>query len=54
MLDFRVWYEEFWGRHVWGRGYFVATSGNVTDEGIAQYIEMQGAEVQDDDSQMSE
>lgn len=22
----------FWGRHVWSRGYFVATSGNITDE----------------------
>ena len=22
----------FWGRHLWARGYFVATSGNVTDE----------------------
>ena len=22
----------FWGRHVWARGYFVATSNNITDE----------------------
>jgi len=21
-----------WGRHVWGRGFFVASSGNVTDD----------------------
>jgi putative transposase len=32
----------FWGRHLWARGYFVASSGNVTDEVIAQYIESQG------------
>lgn len=31
----------FWGRHLWGRGYFVATSGNVTDEVIAEYIKNQ-------------
>ena len=31
----------FWGRHLWARGYFVASSGNVTDEIIAQYIEDQ-------------
>ena len=33
--------KKFWGRHLWARGYFVATSGNVTDEVIAQYIELQ-------------
>ena len=34
--------RQFWGQHLWARGYFVASSGNVTDEVIAQYIEMQG------------
>ena len=32
----------YWGRHLWARGYFVASSGNVTDEVIAEYIEKQG------------
>ena len=54
MRDFRVLQKEFWGRHLWARGYFVATSGNITDEVIARYIEMQGAEVQDNDFQISE
>jgi len=31
----------FWGKHLWARGYFVASSGNVTDEVIAEYIEHQ-------------
>ena len=31
----------FWGRHLWARGYFVATSGNVTDEVIMEYIKHQ-------------
>ena len=31
----------FWGRHLWGRGYFVATSGNITDEVIMEYIKNQ-------------
>ena len=35
--------KKFWGRHLWARGYFVASSGNVTDEVIAQYIELQDA-----------
>lgn len=33
--------REFWGRHLWGRGYFVATSGNITDEIVMEYIENQ-------------
>lgn len=34
--------QQFWGRHFWARGYFAASSGNVTDEVIKQYIETQG------------
>ena len=34
--------RQFWGRHFWARGYFAASSGNVTDEMIKQYIEQQG------------
>ena len=33
--------KTYWGRHLWARGYFVASSGNVTDEVIAEYIEKQ-------------
>jgi putative transposase len=33
--------KAFWGRHLWGRGYFVASVGNVSEEMIAQYIENQ-------------
>jgi putative transposase len=36
--------RQFWGRHLWARGYFAASSGNVTDEIIKQYIESQGKE----------
>lgn len=32
----------FWGRHLWARGYFCCSSGNVTDEVIAEYIAKQG------------
>ncbi len=46
--DFRSLSREFWGRHLWARGYFVASSGNVTDEVLAKYIESQDAEPQDD------
>ncbi len=49
LQDYRKLRKEFWGRHLWARGYFVASSGNVTDEMIAEYIELQGAEPQDDE-----
>jgi putative transposase len=35
--------KQFWGRHLWARGYFAASSGNVTDEVIMEYIAMQDA-----------
>ena len=42
MRDFRSLNRTFWGRHLWARGYFVATSGNITDEVITKYIADQG------------
>lgn len=39
----------FWGRHLWGRGYFVATSGNITDEVVMEYIRTQDDTEHDDD-----
>jgi putative transposase len=49
MLDeFGELRRQFWGQHLWARGYFVASSGNVTDEIIAQYIQMQNEKPQND------
>ena len=31
----------YWGRHMWARGYFCCSSGNVPDEVIKQYIAQQ-------------
>jgi putative transposase len=44
MMEFRHLNKQFWGRHMWARGYFVATSGNVTDEVIQEYIRLEGQE----------
>jgi putative transposase len=40
--------KQVWGRHLWARGYFVATSGNVTDEVIMEYIKNQDIENKDE------
>ena len=39
--EFKELNKQYWGRHLWGRGYFVASSGNVTDEVIMEYIRTQ-------------
>ena len=40
----------FWGRHLWARGYFVASTGNVTEEVIGRYIAEQGDMERDQDA----
>jgi len=49
LMDWRQLRKEFWGRHLWAWGYFVCTSGNVTDEMLEEYIKNQGAEPQGDE-----
>src|SRR3954447_23529801 len=41
--------EACWGRHLWARGLFVASSGNVTDEVIMEYIRTQDVTKDDGD-----
>ena len=41
MMEFKHIQKQYWGRHLWARGYFVASSGNVTDEAIMEYIRHQ-------------
>ncbi len=48
MMEYKSLSKAFWGRHMWARGYFVASSGNVTDEIIMKYIEGQGNEPEND------
>ena len=43
--------KQFWGRHLWARGYMAISSGNITDEMIQEYIEQQEGEPVADDSQ---
>ena len=41
LMEFKHLQKMYWGRHFWARGYFVASSGNVTDEVIMEYIRAQ-------------
>ena len=49
MMEYKSLNRTFWGRHIWARGYFAASSGNVTDEVIMKYIEEQNIEPPDGD-----
>lgn len=49
LSNFKEMQRTFWGRHFWARGYFVASSGNVTDEVIVKYIEQQDVSQSDNE-----
>lgn len=45
--------KQYYGGHLWARGYFCCSSGNITDEMIMEYIEKQDIS-EDDNFQISE
>ena len=45
--EFRGLQKRYWGQHLWGRGYFCATVGAVTEEQVKRYIESQDDELSD-------
>ena len=53
LREFATLQKKFWGQHLWARGYFVATTGTVTDKTIMEYIENQDVGIPDDDFQIS-
>ena len=42
--------KEFWGKHLWARGYLAVASGTITDEMVRAYIDEQQGEAIHDDS----
>ena len=38
-MEFKDLRSRYWGKHIWARGYFCATTGVVTEDQIKQYIE---------------
>ena len=47
--EFAALRKRYWGQHLWARGYWVASSGNVTDEVWKEYIKNQQPPEPDDD-----
>ncbi len=48
LSEFAALRKKYWGQHLWGRGYWVVSSGNVTDDMWQKYIEEQKPEAPDD------
>jgi len=49
LQEFQSLRKQFWGRHLWARGYLAVSSGNITDEMIQEYIrEQEGNSVEND------
>ena len=40
-MEYKELNQQFWGQHLWAKGYFAASSENVTDEVIKAYIQNQ-------------
>lgn len=44
LMEYKELQKQYWGNHLWAWGYFAATTGNITDEVIVQYIQNQEIE----------
>lgn len=42
--------KRYWGQHMWARGYFFGTVGEVDQETIKRYIESQGKQEEENDT----
>jgi putative transposase len=54
LMEFEHLRKRYWGQHLWARGYFAVTVGNVNQEDIQKYIEEQELHHKKDDFRISE
>ena len=50
LQEFEVLRKRYYGGHLWSRGFFSATSGNITDEMILEYVRNQDLDEEDNDT----
>ena len=48
--EFKELNKQYWGRHMWARGYFVSTIADVDEKTIIKYVEEQYEESKKEDS----
>ena len=49
LAEFASLHKRYWGQHLWAAGYWVASSGNVSDEVWMEYIKSHAEPEPDDD-----
>lgn len=55
LQEFELLRKRYYGGHLWSRGFYSATSGNITDEQVIAYVRNQDRDEADDDKfQVSE
>jgi len=54
LQEFELLRKRYWGQHLWARGYFVVSVGNVNSEEVQRYIEQQEEPHKKDDFRISE
>lgn len=53
MMEFEHLRKKYWGQHIWGRGYFAVTVGNLNEQQVQEYIENQEMHHQRDNFEIS-
>ncbi len=53
LQEFDALKKRYWGQHLWARGYFAVTVGNVNSEDVQRYIEQQEEHHKKDDFKIS-
>ena len=53
-MEFAHLKKRYWGQHLWARGFFVVTVGNVNSEEVQRYIEQQEEHHKQDNFKISE
>ena len=53
-MEFQALKKRYWGQHLWGRGYYAVTVGNLNEREVQKYIEDQEQHHKEDNFQISE
>ena len=53
-MEFAHLRKRYWGQHLWARGYFAVTVGNVNEADINKYIEEQETKHKEDNFNISQ
>ncbi len=54
LQEFEHLRKRYWGQHLWARGYFAVTAGNVNEHDVQEYIEKQEQHHKEDDFKISD